>query len=263
MEFGLIIGWYWLLFTFTVLVILLMRFRKHFWAKLAIVGFSIQLLIQSLWRAATIFDSLMESMQDFFHISESVGVYAYALICLAIASVPIARHPSSGQQSLLGDEDWSGKLMRKPQHPLVTALLVLVTLNIYWLFWLHRNVKQLREFGSQKLSFTPGQAVGYMFIPLFNIFWFIKVVVVFPQAIRELNNRLPHDVSRSAYSAGFVSLLFICAILTNGLFARFSLTFLLVGDLLLLTAIVYTQRYIRSLWLELTALQTERQTTDQ
>lgn len=48
-------------------------------------------------------------------------------------------------------------------------LFLLFTLNIYYLFWLYRVFKELHTRKATDLS--PGKAVGYMFIPLFNLVW--------------------------------------------------------------------------------------------
>lgn len=48
------------------------------------------------------------------------------------------------------------------------AALLIVT-SIVFLFWLHRAAERTRELGAQGLRFSPGWAVGYYFIPFFNL----------------------------------------------------------------------------------------------
>jgi uncharacterized protein (DUF983 family) len=51
--------------------------------------------------------------------------------------------------------------------------LMFFTLNLYWLFWLYRVVKELND--RRAMATTPGQAVGYMFIPFYNFYWVFAV----------------------------------------------------------------------------------------
>jgi predicted Zn finger-like uncharacterized protein len=46
---------------------------------------------------------------------------------------------------------------------------LLFTLNIYQIFWLYRVFKELHARNATDVS--PGKAVGYMFIPFFNLVW--------------------------------------------------------------------------------------------
>ena len=46
---------------------------------------------------------------------------------------------------------------------------LLLTLNIYHVFWLHRVFKELYERRATQTS--PGKAIGFLFIPFFNFVW--------------------------------------------------------------------------------------------
>ncbi len=260
----LIIHLYYTVFEIAALVILLIRFRKQFWAKLIVAGLLINLSV-AIFLYIPGFPGLflleVFSLTPVLSLLVSLDVYSYVLIYLGIASAPIAKQPDSEQECLLQYEALPNRMTYKARSLLLTTLLLLVSLNIYWFFWLYHNIRELRQLGSQKLSFTPGQAVGYMFIPVINVGWAVKIILIFPQAIQELNNRLLGDRSGSFYSAGFVSLLFFCTIIPNSVHAILSLSssFLLTSfflfELLFLTAIVYTQRYINKLWLGVRASQ--------
>jgi len=49
--------------------------------------------------------------------------------------------------------------------------------GIVWLVWLYRAYANLRLVGSRKSQFTPGWAVGYWFVPLFNLLRAYQIVV--------------------------------------------------------------------------------------
>jgi hypothetical protein len=45
-----------------------------------------------------------------------------------------------------------------------------------FLMWIHRSHRNLSAFGAQGLTFTPGWAVGWWFIPIFNLFRPFQIV---------------------------------------------------------------------------------------
>jgi hypothetical protein len=47
---------------------------------------------------------------------------------------------------------------------------------IFFLIWMHRSYKNLDPLGARHLEHTPGWAVGYWFIPIFNLFRPLQVV---------------------------------------------------------------------------------------
>ena len=52
----------------------------------------------------------------------------------------------------------------------VFQTLVFLTTAICWLVWLHRAYSNVRLMGTGKSDYTPGWAVGYWFVPIFNLF---------------------------------------------------------------------------------------------
>ena len=52
----------------------------------------------------------------------------------------------------------------------VFVLLALLAL-VFWLGWVHAAHRDLREITDGEYSVSPGQAVGFSFIPLFDAFW--------------------------------------------------------------------------------------------
>jgi hypothetical protein len=48
-------------------------------------------------------------------------------------------------------------------------LLVFFITAILFLFWMHRAYSNLKSFGATDLSFSPGWAIGYFFVPFLNL----------------------------------------------------------------------------------------------
>jgi hypothetical protein len=59
----------------------------------------------------------------------------------------------------------------------VVQVCAFIVTGIVWLIWLHRAYKNLQLVGSKKSQFTPGWAVGYWFVPLFNLVRAYQIVV--------------------------------------------------------------------------------------
>jgi hypothetical protein len=49
-------------------------------------------------------------------------------------------------------------------------MVVYVLLIVFWMMWVHRTYRNLRPLGADGLSYSPGWAVGYWFIPILNLF---------------------------------------------------------------------------------------------
>ena len=50
---------------------------------------------------------------------------------------------------------------------------ILLTLQLYWVFWFYRIFKELHARGFTTI--TPGTAVGCFFIPFYNFYWLFVV----------------------------------------------------------------------------------------
>jgi hypothetical protein len=71
----------------------------------------------------------------------------------------------------------------------LSALLFFVTFGIYFYFWLYRTVKDLRDHFESAIPYTPGKAVGFLFIPFFNIGWAIYLIYSLPAAMKRIERR--------------------------------------------------------------------------
>lgn len=68
----------------------------------------------------------------------------------------------------------------------VSFFLFFITLGLYFPFWLYRTVKDLRRNFGGEFRYTPGQAVGFLFIPVFNIYWAFYLIFSLPKAVSEI-----------------------------------------------------------------------------
>jgi len=71
----------------------------------------------------------------------------------------------------------------------ISLLLFVVTLGIYFPFWLYRTVKDLRNNFEKEIPYTPGKAVGFLFIPLFNIYWMCYIIFSLPLSMKQIEKK--------------------------------------------------------------------------
>ena len=71
----------------------------------------------------------------------------------------------------------------------VSLLLFVITLGIYFPFWLYRTVKDLKNNFGDDIPYTPGKVVGLLFIPIFNIFWVFYILFSLPLRIKQIENK--------------------------------------------------------------------------
>lgn len=73
----------------------------------------------------------------------------------------------------------------KERFVLTPLLLSIVTLGIYYLVWLYKiHNEMLNHTGNRDIS--PGKAIGFLFIPIFNVFWGIYLLFHVPGLIKEM-----------------------------------------------------------------------------
>ena len=90
----------------------------------------------------------------------------------------------------------------------LSLLLFFVTIGIYGPFWLYRTVKDLKSI-SPEISYTPGQAVGFLFIPLFNIYWVFRLIFTLPLYIAKIEKKYCLPEYRFQFHPVLISLLWI------------------------------------------------------
>jgi len=115
-----------------------------------------------------------------------------------------------------------------------------LTIGIYWLFWLHRTYRDIRAHAPGVTTITPGKAVGFLFIPFFNIYWFFRVVIDFPRAIARIQKSCHEQEER--LPAGAVSTMLAMGLVLSALGANVHPAAWIAGQILVLTAFVSCQQ---------------------
>ncbi len=120
----------------------------------------------------------------------------YALGGLTLASFIFATvgkvsQPDGGSQSLLVTA--------------ATALMLIgyITGLVYWVMCVHRLHKTLLNLTGQKYPVSAGQAAGYQFVPLFNVYWIFK----WPAEIARFVNHCERNQAMDKYKYGVFLLL--------------------------------------------------------
>jgi len=242
--------WLYPLMDLTVLLVALIKFSRSFWGRLLAAAAGLQLLTGLFWRS--IFTFSEGSFPEWFYtlnpVVQSMNLYAAALFVLALASIPFS---SAVSQATAGRATISTTPGAKgdERNVWLLALLILVTVNIYWVVWLYRVVRDIRKFAPDALAFTPGKAVGFLFIPFFNIYWVVNVLRAVTRTIATLTKQLQaqHPSLDSNYAGPVVMLLIAVGFIFNSLgFDHYG--FLIAGEAIFLTSLGYTQRFLNQIW---------------
>jgi hypothetical protein len=100
-------------------------------------------------------------------------------LCLLIGKEYIAKNEQIEYPTMEGNG----------RHIGVSLLLFVITLGIYFPFWFYGTVKDLNKNFANDIPYTPGKAVGFLFIPIFNIFWGLYILFSLPLRIRQIENK--------------------------------------------------------------------------
>jgi hypothetical protein len=97
----------------------------------------------------------------------------------------------------------------KRRNIAISLLLFIVTMGIYFFFWLYRTVKDLKTNFESDIPYTPGKAVGFLFIPIFNIFWALYLLFSLPLKIKKIEDKHFGKVVGFNYHPVLIILLFL------------------------------------------------------
>lgn len=125
-------------------------------------------------------------------------------------------------------------------------LWFILTVNIYWLFWLHKTYKEIRAHTPGATEITPGKAVGFMFIPFFNLYWFFRVMIDMPRAIRRMQEDDP--LGEPPLNNGLVTGLLIGGIIGNMLMGRIHPALMLLTEPLIIAGFILAQATLNAHW---------------
>ncbi len=133
------------------------------------------------------------------------------------------------------------------RNPYLIPVWLLLTLNIYWLYWLYRTYKEVRAHAPGATSVSPGRAVGFLFIPLFNLYWIFRIAVDFPRAIARMQRADPRG--EEVLCSPAISVLFVlCPILIAASRPLGNARLFLLGEGLLCCVFVACQVALNAHW---------------
>ena len=87
-------------------------------------------------------------------------------------------------------------------------LLGFVTFGIYHLVWLYKITDEMMNH-TKDTSISPGKTIGFLFIPIFNLFWAIYLLFHIPGLIKdmEMKNGVPMKQQTNAGLIGIAGLI--------------------------------------------------------
>jgi hypothetical protein len=100
------------------------------------------------------------------------------------------------------------------RRPLPMILWSLFTLNLYWWFyWIPVTYRELRAHSPNSTKVTPARAVGFLFIPFFNIYWFFRVPSDLPRTVLRIQE--DHRLDKSHISPGQITAIAVIGFVVN------------------------------------------------
>jgi len=102
----------------------------------------------------------------------------------------------------------------KVRFVLTPLLLSIITFGIYGLVWLYKiHNEMLNHTGDRSIS--PGNAIGFLFMPILNIFWGIYLVFHVPGLIKnmEMDDKIPMSEQTNAGMIGICGIIPIISII--------------------------------------------------
>ena len=179
------------------------------------------------------------------------GVFFYAGISHHFARIDIdfteyglvSVAPSDEAGSVTGIQIASPGKTRKP---LVTSLLLAVTLHLYLVGWIYKVYSEIRARSPGATSVTPGRALGFLFIPGLNLLWVIWLFIDLPRAIRRMTEQDPPN--GISLGAGLVTGLLVAGVAANLVGAFVWTTASYLGAVLLWGGVLSAQSALNSHW---------------
>jgi hypothetical protein len=129
----------------------------------------------------------------------------------------------------------------------ISLLLFIITLGIYFPFWLYRTVKDLKNNFEDDIPYTPGKAVGYLFIPIFNIFWAFYILFSLPLRIKQIERKYYRENVGFYFHPLLIPIFLIIFITISNLQIRFEFEKSTYGSILFFESAIFI------LWLTIQA----------
>ncbi len=97
----------------------------------------------------------------------------------------------------------SNREMEEMLPALAVSLLFGIPAMIFWCMWLHRSWSAVPP---EHRSTTPGRAVGFLFIPFFNLYWIFRAIPGLSASIRRATAAVaPQRASSASYGLGIAA----------------------------------------------------------
>jgi hypothetical protein len=119
--------------------------------------------------------------------------------------------------TILNEQKEYPNMLGKRRNIGISLLLFVITLGIYFPFWLFRTVKDLKTNFDEEIPYTPGKAVGYLFIPLINFVWVFYILFSLPLRIKQIESKFYNRNIGFYFHPVFYSVLLILFSLLNEL----------------------------------------------
>lgn len=166
-----------------LIVYVLKNHSNNFVKGVFVISFVISILSRSIYALAFIFD--IDKLITIFYRNDGFLRYANdSLNYLSFFLLMLGLSFLFGKCQNEGNE--KKELIGGKRNIWISLLLFVITAGLYFPFWLYRTVKDLKTNFNDFISYTPGEVVGYLFIPVFNIYWLIKLIFALPRVISEI-----------------------------------------------------------------------------
>lgn len=91
---------------------------------------------------------------------------------------------------------WEGTATLEPtrgtiRSPVAFVTLMVLTIHIYLYYWIYQTYKDVTAHSPEVTQITPARALGFLFIPLFNVIWALRLFGDIPRAVAELESGHP------------------------------------------------------------------------
>lgn len=90
------------------------------------------------------------------------------------------------------------------RNPFAPIGLSLVTFGIYWLVWMYKILEEMRQHADNPKITSGGSAVGFLFIPLFHIFWLIYLWFRLPICVNHMKETCGTEAHKLNASIGLL-----------------------------------------------------------
>jgi len=141
------------------------------------------------------------------HLEREQPKYSEIVTPEDISNNPISKGHYTESSAVTEQGAHQGLQLGKIRFVLTPWLLNFITFGIYGLVWLYKiHDEMLNHTGDQSIS--PGKAIGFLFIPIFNIFWVFYILFHVPGLIKnmDMNDDVPMGSQTNAGMIGIIGL---------------------------------------------------------